>query len=180
MYARDVRSESKRRVRGRPFAKGQSGNPRGRVRGSKNKPRRKALPLAGTIAAAELARMGTSESEIAKLLQAKPSAVKAAVAEARALLELFAPHAAECWLEAARVAALDGNHKPAMALMQAIEAVKPPAQSYDTGGAAKAIAGVKVELHGFYCAGLPGLPAGLAPGTNAEPVTVDVTASDRT
>jgi hypothetical protein len=159
------------KTRGR-YKKGQSGNPRGRARGSRNKPRRRTLPLAGTIAAAELARLGASESKIAKLLQARPNAVKDALTEARALLELFAPQAAEHWLEAARVAAANGDHKPAKELMQAIDVVKPPPQTYDTNGpGAKAMAAVKVEFVNFGFAGLP------AQTTTPAVTTIDATAS---
>lgn len=158
------------------FKRGQSGNPKGRRPGSKNKP--KTLPLAQAITAAELARLGRSPRQIARLLKAKPEAVKEALAQSRRLLETCAPQFAEHWLVASRNAALDGDHKPAMAALQSIEVIKPIAQTYDTGnsGKAAAFAGVKVELHGFYCAGLPGLPSGLSPKDGA-PAAIDITAS---
>lgn len=160
------------------FKKGQSGNPKGRPKGSRNKP--KTLALAQAITAAELARLGRTPRQIARLLKAKPEAVKEALAQSRRLLESCAPQFAEHWLVASRNAALEGDHKPAMAALQSIEVVKPIAQTYDTGanGKAAAFAGVKVELHGFYCAGLPGLPATLTPA--AEPAVIDVKASTNT
>lgn len=161
------------------FKKGQSGNPAGRPKGSKNTP--KELTIGQAVSAVELARLGRTPRQIARLLKARPEAVKEALTQGRRLLEVFAPQFAEHWLIASRVAATDGDHKPAMAALQSIEVVKPIAQTYDTGGKAAAFAGVKVELHGFYCAGLPGLPQGLAPqDAAAEPKTIDVTARSGT
>lgn len=169
------------RTRDTRFKRGQSGNPNGRPKGSKNAS--KTLALTEAIAVAELTRRGRTPRQIARLLKARPAAVKEAVTQSRRLLEVCAPQFAEHWLEASRVAAADGDHKPAMAALQSIEVVKPIAQTYETGNGkgAAAFAGVKVELHGFYCAGLPGLPQGLVPqAPDAEPVTVDVTATTST
>lgn len=149
-----------------PWKKGQSGNPKGRPPGIENKP--STLPMASALAAVELSQQGHSEDRIAKLLNAKPEAVKEALGHSRKLLELFAPEFAQHWLKASQVAAEDGDHKPAMAALQSIKVVEPVAQTYDTGAAgAKAVAAVKVELHGFTFAGLPSQP---------EEKTIDVTA----
>lgn len=128
--------------------------------------------MASALAAVELSQQGHSDARIAKLLNAKPEAVKEALGHSRKLLELFAPEFAQHWLEASKNAAADGDHKPAMAALQSIEVVKPIAQTYDTGAqGSKAVAAVKVELHGFTFAGLPTeQPA-------PEPKTIDVTAS---
>jgi hypothetical protein len=170
-------NDAPKKPRGRPFKPGASGNPNGRPPGIEAKPT--SLALTEAITAVELARLGRTPRQIARLLKARPDAVKEALAQGRRLLEVCAPQFAEDWLVASRVAAADGDHKPAMAALQSIEAVKPIAQTYETGNGkgAAAFAGVKVELHGFYCAGLPGLPTGLVPQQpGAEPVTVDVTA----
>jgi hypothetical protein len=155
------------------FQAGEVGNPNGRPKGSKNREKRLSIPDA--VAAVQYAKRGISADEIAKALHARPEAVKEALGQSRQLLEAFAPEVAKDWIDASRIAAADGDHKPAMALLQSIKVVEPIAQTYDTGAAgAKAVAGVKVELHGFYCAGLPGLTP--APQPAAEPVTVDVVA----
>lgn len=155
--------------KGGRFQQGEVGNPNGRPKGSKNRQTR--LTPNDAVQAAKLARKGLSPTAIAKAVDATPAAVKEALASARQILEVFAPEVARDWVAAARVAAAEGDHKPAMALLQSIEVVKPVAQTYDTGGAsAKAVAGVQVQFVGFGFAGLPqGQPA-------AEPVTVDVTA----
>lgn len=120
--------------------------------------------------------MGASASKIARLLQVNPNAVKEAIAASRATLELYAPQAAEYWIEAARNAAANGDHKPAQALMQAVDVVRPPAQSYDVNPGAKAVAAVRVELHGFNFAGLP-TPAMTPNGvTTIDAAAVDTTA----
>lgn len=136
------------------FQPGVSGNPAGRPPGIPNTPKELTIPQA--VSAVELARMGRTPRQIARLLKARPEAVKEALAQGRRLLEAFAPQFAEHWLVASRNAALDGDHKPAMAALQSIEVVKPIAQTYDTGnGKANAVAAVKVEFHGFGFAGLP-------------------------
>lgn len=151
------------------FAKGESGNLKGRTPGTKNREKRLTIPDA--VAAVQLAKRGLSETEIASALHARPAAVKEALGQSRQLLEAFAPRVAKNWIDAAEVAAADGDHKPAMALLQSIDVVKPVAQTYDTGpGGAKAVAAVKVEFHGF---SLPGLPQAQPA---AEPVTLDVSA----
>jgi hypothetical protein len=139
-------------TRGR-FVRGQSGNPRGRARGSKNRPRH--LSLTEAMTAAQLARKGHAPRTIAKLLQARPEAVKEALTQARQLLEYFAPEVAMDWINASRVAAAHGDHKPAMALLQSVKVVDPPAQKYDTGQGDKASAVVNVQFVGFQFAGLP-------------------------
>jgi hypothetical protein len=170
--------ENKRKGR---FQPGDVGNPNGRPKGSKNRP--STLPIAEAMAAVQLEQKGHSESAIARMLNAKPEAVKDALANSRKLLDQFAPTFARHWRIASHRAAKRGDHRPAMAALQSTEVVKPIAQTYDTGqsGKAAAFAGVKVELHGFYCAGLPGLPAGLAPQqSDAPPTTIDVTARSGT
>lgn len=161
------------------FAKGESGNPKGRAPGTKNREKRLSIPDA--VAAVQLAKRGLSEAEIASALHARPEAVKEALGQSRQLLEAFAPRVAKNWIDAAEVAAAEGDHKPAMALLQSIEVIKPIAQTYDTGnGKAAAFAGVKVELHGFYCAGLPNVPTNLTPQEPAAlPAAIDITASTR-
>jgi hypothetical protein len=159
------------------FKRGQSGNPHGRPKGSKNRPR--TLPIDDAMLAVKLERKGHSASAIARLLDAKPEAVKDALANARKLLDQFAPEFARYLRIAAYRAAKRGDHRPALAALQSTKVIEPIAQTYDTGNGkgAAAFAGVKVELHGFYCAGLPGLPQGLVPqAPDAEPVTVDVSA----
>lgn len=178
--ARDQNSsETPKKPRGRPFPKGESGNPDGRPPGVVSKP--KTLALAEAISAVELARQGRTPRQIARLLKARPEAVKEALAQGRRLMEVCAPQFAEHWLIASGNAALAGDHKPAMAALQSIEVIKPIAQTYDTGnGKAAAFAGVKVELHGFYCAGLPNVPTNLTPQEPAAlPAAIDITASTR-
>lgn len=153
------------------FRDGNVANPKGRPAGSKNREKRLTIPDA--VAAVQLAKRGLSEAEIATALHARPAAVKEALTQSRQLLEAFAPRVAKNWIDAAEVAAAEGDHKPAMALLQSIKVVEPVAQTYDTGAAgAKAVAAVKVELHGFTFAGLP------TPAT--EEKTIDVTASTTT
>jgi hypothetical protein len=154
--------------RGRPFEQGNRASP-GRKPGSKNRP--STLSLDDAMLAVKLERKGNSPSAIARMLNAKPEAVKDAVANGRKLLDQFGPEMARYWRVAARQAARRGDHRPAMAAMLSSKAIDPVAQTYDTGAAgAKAVAGVKVEFHGFGFAGLPqAQPA-------AEPVTVDVVA----
>lgn len=153
------------------FAKGESGNLKGRTPGTKNREKRLTIPDA--VAAVQLAKRGLSEAEIATALHARPAAVKEALGQSRQLLEAFAPRVAKNWIDAAEVAAADGDHKPAMALLQSIKVVEPVAQTYDTGTAgAKAVAAVKVELHGFTFAGLPSQPE--------EKPAIDVTARSTT
>jgi hypothetical protein len=168
--ARDQNNnEAPKKPRGRPFKPGASGNPNGRPPGIESKPT--TLPLRAALSAVELAAHGVGPRQIARLLKARPEAVKEALSQSRRLLEVCSPQFAEHWLEASRVAAKDGDHKPAMAALQSIKVVEPVAQTYDTGGpGGKAVAAVKVEFHGFGFAGLP------APQPAAEPVTVDVTA----
>ena len=157
---------------GKRWEKGQSGNPKGRTPGTKNRVTHLTIPDA--VAAAQLAKRGLSADDIAKALHAKPEAVKEALSQARQLLESFAPDVAKDWIDASRIAAAEGDHKPAMALLQSIKVVEPVAQTYDTATGAKAVAGVKVEIHNFGFAGLP------QPQPAAEPVTVDVTARSGT
>jgi hypothetical protein len=165
---------SSKKPRGKPFPKGQSGNPKGRAPGTKLRP--STLPMASAIAAIELSNQGYSPERIAKMLDAKPEAVKEALAQSLRLMQMCAPEFAQHWLRASQVAAEDGDHKPAMAALQSIEVVKPIAQTYDTGAqGGKAVAAVKVELHGFTFAGLP-QPA----PAEAETKTIDVTARSGT
>jgi hypothetical protein len=172
--ARDHNSNSTpKKPRGRPFKPGESGNPNGRPPGIEAKPTSLTIPQA--VSAVELAAAGRTPRQIARLLKARPDAVKEALSQSRRLLEVCSPQFAEHWLRASQVAAEDGDHKPAMAALQSIEVVKPIAQTYDTAGKANAVAGVKVELHGFTFAGLP-QPQSQQP----EPVTVDVTARSGT
>jgi hypothetical protein len=159
---------TRKKPRGRPFKAGESGNPNGRPPGIEAKPTSLALPEA--ISAIELASKGLSPRKIARLLKARPNAVREALSQSRRLMEVCAPKFAEHWLRASEVAAEDGDHKPAMAALQSIEVVKPIAQTYDTGPGGKAVAAVKVEIHNFGFAGLP------EPQPAAEPVTLDVSA----
>jgi hypothetical protein len=159
---------------GRPFSKGQSGNPKGRTPGTKNAPK-EGMTIARALSAIEHARLGRTPRQIARLLKASPAAVKEALAQSRRLMEVCAPQFAEDWLTASRVAAADGDHKPAMAALQSIEVVKPIAQTYDTGAqGGKAVAAVQVQFVGFGFAGLPTQPQG------EEPKTIDVTARSGT
>jgi hypothetical protein len=168
-YALVVADEPK--TRGRPFKPGESGNPTGRAKGSKNRP--KTLELSALITVAELARLGRTPRQIARLLKAKPAAVDEAVRQGRRVLEVCAPQFAEHWLIASRVAAAAGDHRPAMAAMQSTKAIEPIAQTYSTNGP-QAVAAVKVEFHGFTFAGLP------APTTPpAAPAAIDVTPTRR-
>lgn len=163
-------NETPKKPRGRPFKKGESANPSGRPPGIVSKPT--TLALSEAISAVELATKGRTPRQIARLLKARPTAVKEALAQSRRLLEVCSPQFAEHWLRASQVAAEDGDHKPAMAALQSIEVVKPIAQAYDVGGqGAKAVAAVKVEFHGFGFAGLPSQP---------EEKTIDVTARSGT
>lgn len=153
------------------FKKGKSGNPAGRPKGIKAREKRLTIPDA--VEAVQLSRKGIGSTTIARVLNATPAAVKEALAGARQLLELAAPEVAANWVDAARIAAAEGDHKPAMALLQSIKVVEPVAQTYDTGTAgAKAVAAVKVELHGFTFAGLPSQPE--------EKPAIDVTARSTT
>lgn len=156
-----------RKPSGRPFKKGESGNPNGRPPGIVSKP--STLPISKAIAAVELSKEGYTPERIAQMLNAKPEAVKDALAQSLRLMQMCAPAFAEHWLRASQVAAEDGDHKPAMAALQSIKVIEPVAQTYDTGSAgAKAVAAVKVEVHGFNFAGLP---------PQATDETIDVTAS---
>jgi hypothetical protein len=162
---------SSKKPRGKPFPKGQSGNPKGRAPGTKLRP--STLPMARAIAAIELSNQGYSPERIAKMLDAKPEAVKEALAHSRKLMEMCAPEFAQHWLRASQVAAEDGDHKPAMAALQSIEVVKPIAQTYDTGAqGGKAVAAVQVQFVGFGFAGLP-----QPQQAEAETKTIDVTAT---
>jgi hypothetical protein len=147
-------ADSTKKTIGKPFPKGQSGNPKGREPGSKNQPK-DALTVTAAVSAIELAGKGLSPRKIARLLKARPNAVKEALSQSRRLMEVCAPKFAEHWLRASEVAAEDGDHKPAMAALQSIDVVKPVAQTYDTGPGGKAVAAVKVEIHNFGFAGLP-------------------------
>lgn len=173
--ARDRNSnDTPKKPRGRPFKPGESGNPSGRPPGIESKPT--TLPLTAALSAVELASKGHSPRQIARLLKARPTAVKEALAQSRRLLEVCSPQFAAYWVEAARVAASEGDHKPAMAALQSIEVVKPIAQTYDTGAAGgKAVAAVQVQFVGFGFAGLP-QPAAPEPTTT----TIDVTARSGT
>jgi hypothetical protein len=165
---------SSKKPRGKPFPKGQSGNPKGRAPGTKLRP--STLPMTSAIAAIELSNQGYSPERIAKMLDAKPEAVKEALSHSRKLMEMFAPEFAQHWLRASQVAAEDGDHKPAMAALQSIEVVKPIAQTYDTGAqGGKAVAAVQVQFVGFGFAGLP-----QPPQAEAETKTIDVTARSGT
>lgn len=142
-----------RKPRGRPFEPGNHANPNGRPKGSKNRP--STLPVGEAMVVAELDRKGHKPSTIARLLDAKPEAVRDAIVNARKLLDQFAPEMARYWRIAAYRAAKHGDHKPAMALLQSVKAIEPIAQTYDTGASAKAAAAVKVEFVNFGFAGLP-------------------------
>ena len=141
-----------------PWEPGQSGNPKGRPKGSKNRP--STLTVAEAMVATTLEQKGHSESAIARLLNAKPEAVKEALTNSRKLLDQFAPEFARHWRIASHRAAKKGDHRPAMAALQSVEAVKPIAQTYDTGqgAGAKAVAAVQVRFEGFGFAGLPPQP----------------------
>jgi hypothetical protein len=125
------------------------------------------------MAAAQLARKGHAPRTIAKLLQAHPEAVKEALTQARLLLEYFAPEVAMNWIDAARIAAARGDHRPAMALLQSVKVVEPIAQTYDTGHSkgGEAIPAVQVQFIGFEYAGLP------APHAQAARSSIDVAAT---
>jgi hypothetical protein len=167
----ESRRPAKNKRPGRPFEKGNRASP-GRPKGSKNRP--STLNLDDAMMAVRLERKGHSASRIARLLDAKPEAVKDAIANGRKLLDQFNPEMARYWRIAAARAAKRGDHRPAMAAMQSTKAIEPIAQTYDTGAqGGKAVAAVKVELHGFTFAGLP-QPA------PAEPTTIDVTARSGT
>jgi hypothetical protein len=167
----ESRRPAKNKRPGRPFEKGNHASP-GRPKGSKNRP--STLNLDDAMMAVRLERKGHSASRIARLLDAKPEAVKDAIANGRKLLDQFNPEMARYWRIAAARAAKRGDHRPAMAAMQSTKAIEPIAQTYDTGAqGGKAVAAVKVELHGFTFAGLP-QPA------PAEPTTIDVTARSGT
>jgi hypothetical protein len=154
-----------------PWEPGQSGNPKGRPPGIKNRPA--TLPIADAMAAVQLEQKGHSESAIARLLNAKPEAVKDAIANGRKLLDQFNPEMARYWRIAAARAAKRGDHRPAMAAMQSTKAIEPIAQTYDTGAqGGKAVAAVKVEFVNFGFAGLP-----QPPQAEAETKTIDVTAT---
>jgi hypothetical protein len=148
------------------FKKGQVTNPTGRKPGSKN--RAKALFAEDTVKAAEMALGGESTTAIAKALHATPEAVKSALSHSRRLLEIYTPHAAAKWVRAIDVAAENGDHKPAMALLQSVKSIEPIAQTYETPGGSKATAAVNVQIVGFEFAGLP---------KPAQPV-IDVTKKD--
>jgi hypothetical protein len=142
-----------KKPRGRPFKPGESGNPTGRPPGIETTSM--TLPLTTAISAIELASKGLGPRQIARLLKARPNAVKEALSQSRRLMEVCAPKFAEHWLRASQVAAEEGDHKPAMAALQSIDVVKPVVQTYDTGPGGKAVAAVKVEIHNFGFAGLP-------------------------
>jgi hypothetical protein len=162
-YSRFVAPADKKR--GRPFEPGQSGNPNGRPPGARN--RSKTLALAEAVTAAELARLGRTPRQIARLLKAKPEAVKEALAQSLRLIQACAPQFAEHWLIASRVASARGDHRPAMAALQSLKVIEPIAQVYDNGQSATATAGVKVEFVNFGFAGLP--------PPQQQPVAIDVT-----
>jgi hypothetical protein len=173
--ARDRNSnDTPKKPRGRPFKPGESGNPSGRPPGIESKPT--TLPLTQALSAVELASKGHTPRQIARLLKARPTAVKEALSQSRRLLEVCSPQFAQHWLRASQVAAEDGDHKPAMAALQSIEVVKPIAQTYDTGAqGGKAVAAVQVQFVGFGFAGLP-----QPPQAEAETKTIDVTARSGT
>jgi hypothetical protein len=161
-------ADSNKKTVGKPFPKGKSGNPKGRVPGSKNAPK-EGMTIARALSVVELAAAGRTPRQIARLLKARPAAVKDALSQSRRLLEVCSPRFAEHWLRASEVAAEDGDHKPAMAALQSIKVVEPVAQTYDTANGAKAVAGVQVQFVGF---SLPGLP-------QPQPA-IDVTATTET
>lgn len=154
MGAASARKATANRDRGR-FTPGRSGNPNGRPRGRTARPRH--LSIADAVTVARLSHAGVAPRKIAKLLGARPEAVREALEGARKLLEVFAPEFAQHWLEASRNAAMNGDHRPAMAALLATKVIEPIAQVYDTGNAGKAaaVAAVNVEFHGFGFAGLP-------------------------
>jgi len=141
-----------RRADGR-YQQGRSANPRGREPGSKNKA--KTLKVEDAVKAAEMALDGEGTHAIAKALHATPEAVKSALSHSRRLLEIYTPHAAAKWVRAIDVAAENGDHKPAMALLQSVKSIEPIAQTYETPGGSKATAAVNVQIVGFEFAGLP-------------------------
>jgi hypothetical protein len=144
MGAASTRKATANRDRGR-FTPGRSGNPNGRPRGRTARPRH--LPIADAVTAARLAHAGVAPRKIAKLLSARPEAVREALEGARKLLELFAPEFAQHWLEASRNAAVNGDHRPAMAALLATKVIEPIPQVYETGGGANADAAMQVEFH---------------------------------
>jgi hypothetical protein len=84
----------------------------------------------------------------------KPSAVEEALHQALAILQIYSPEIAVDWLNASRVAAAKGDHRPAMHLLQSIGVVEPIPQAYDSGKPG-ATAAVNVQFVGFQMAGLP-------------------------
>jgi hypothetical protein len=155
------------RKRGRPFPPGQSGNPNGRPRGTSSRPRH--LPIDVAVAATQLAQQGVTERQIAKLLHARPEAVKDALTGARRVLDSLAPQFVRDWARASEIAAENGDHKPALSALLSSKVIEPAPQVYDTGASSKAVAAVKVEIHNFSFAGLPQQP---------EDSVINVTATD--